>query len=76
MVLNTRDVPNAEFVKRTNYAPNIFQGNYLEYHQNIDILLTLIGQPAENHQIPSHVLLPYYLKVLSRIGGPHIQLDY
>jgi hypothetical protein len=53
----------------------MFQDNYLECHLNIDTPLKSTGQLAKNHQMPSHVLLPYNLEVPNQIRGPHIRLD-
>jgi hypothetical protein len=74
-ILSSEYMPNVEFVKRTECALTFFQGNYLEYHLNIDTPLKSIGQLAENHQMPSHVSLLYNLKVPNQIKGPYIQLD-
>jgi hypothetical protein len=55
--------------------PQHFQDNYLECHIYIDTPLKSTEHLAENHQMPSHVSLPYNLKVPNQITGPHIRLD-
>jgi hypothetical protein len=71
-ILSSGYMPNVKFIKRTDWCPNIFQDNYLEYHLNIDTPLKSAGQLAKNYQMPSHVSLPYNLKVQNQIKGPHI----
>jgi hypothetical protein len=65
---------NVDFRQKNGLCPKISQGN-LEYNINIDTLLISVGQPADNHQMPSHALLTYNLEVPNRIRGPHIWLD-